>query len=76
MLVSSHLLAEVQQTADRVVILGAGRLVREGSMAELRAGRDGVDRRARPQPRGRPARPTLLRGRAARPRHRGPDGCG
>jgi ABC-2 type transport system ATP-binding protein len=36
-LVSSHLLAEMEQTADRVVIVGAGRLVREGSIAELRA---------------------------------------
>ena len=38
MLVSSHLLSEVQQTADRVVILSQGRLVREGSIAELTAG--------------------------------------
>jgi ABC-2 type transport system ATP-binding protein len=37
-LVSSHLLSEVQQTADRVVILSQGRLVREGSLAELSAG--------------------------------------
>ena len=41
-LVSSHLLAEVEQTVDRVVIVGAGRLVREGSMAELRAGAQGA----------------------------------
>jgi ABC-2 type transport system ATP-binding protein len=34
-LVSSHLLTEVQQSADRVVILSQGRLVREGSMDEL-----------------------------------------
>jgi ABC-2 type transport system ATP-binding protein len=40
-LVSSHLLAEVEQTADRVVIVGAGRLVRQGSLAELRAGNAG-----------------------------------
>ncbi|MGY1687446.1 ABC transporter ATP-binding protein [Geodermatophilus sp. SYSU D00867] len=40
-LVSSHLLAEVEQTADRVVIVGAGRLVRQGSIAELRAGTSG-----------------------------------
>ncbi len=39
-LVSSHLLAEVEQTADRVVIVGAGRLVREGTLAELRSGAD------------------------------------
>ncbi|CAN5291410.1 ABC transporter ATP-binding protein [soil metagenome] len=37
-LVSSHLLAEVQQTVDRVVILAAGQLVREGSIAELAEG--------------------------------------
>jgi ABC-2 type transport system ATP-binding protein len=36
-LVSSHLLSEVQQTADRVVILSQGRLVREGSIKELEA---------------------------------------
>ncbi len=40
-LVSSHLLAEVQQTVDRVVILAAGRLVREGTILEL-AGADRV----------------------------------
>jgi ABC-2 type transport system ATP-binding protein len=28
----------MEQTADRVVIVGAGRLVREGSIAELRSG--------------------------------------
>jgi ABC-2 type transport system ATP-binding protein len=37
-LVSSHLLTEVQQSADRVVILSRGRLVREGSMDELERG--------------------------------------
>jgi ABC-2 type transport system ATP-binding protein len=37
-LVSSHLLTEVQQSADRVVILSQGRLVREGSMVELERG--------------------------------------
>jgi ABC-2 type transport system ATP-binding protein len=37
-LVSSHLLNEVQQSADRVVILSQGRLVREGSMDELEKG--------------------------------------
>ena len=40
-LVSSHLLAEVEQTADRVVIVGAGRLVRQGSLDELRSGTAG-----------------------------------
>jgi ABC-2 type transport system ATP-binding protein len=41
-LVSSHLLSEVEQTVDRVVIVGAGRLVREGSMEQLRSGADGA----------------------------------
>jgi ABC-2 type transport system ATP-binding protein len=41
-LVSSHLLSEVEQTVDRVVIVGAGRLVREGSMQQLRSGADGA----------------------------------
>jgi len=35
--ISSHLLAEVQQMADVVGIIAAGRLVREGSMKELLA---------------------------------------
>ncbi|MCU1604039.1 MAG: ABC-type multidrug transport system, ATPase component [Modestobacter sp.] len=39
-LVSSHLLAEVDQTVDRVIIVGAGRLVREGSLERLRSGAD------------------------------------
>jgi len=41
-LVSSHLLAEVEQTVDRVVIVGAGRLVREASIQQLRSGADGA----------------------------------
>ena len=41
-LVSSHLLSEVEQTVDRVVIVGAGRLVREGSVEQLRSGADGA----------------------------------
>jgi ABC-2 type transport system ATP-binding protein len=35
--VSSHVLAELAQTVDRVVILGAGRLRFDGTMAELTA---------------------------------------
>jgi ABC-2 type transport system ATP-binding protein len=41
-LVSSHQLNEVQEIADRVVILNRGRLVRAGSIAELTAGADTV----------------------------------
>jgi ABC-2 type transport system ATP-binding protein len=41
-LVSSHQLNEVEEFADRVVILNRGRLVRAGSIAELTAGTDTV----------------------------------
>ena len=41
-LVSSHQLNEVQEFADRVVILDHGRLIRSGSIAELTAGTDTV----------------------------------
>jgi len=34
-LVSSHILAEVRQTVDSVVIMNAGRLVTHASLAEL-----------------------------------------
>jgi ABC-2 type transport system ATP-binding protein len=34
-LISSHLLAEIQTVADRVVVIGAGRLVREGAIDVL-----------------------------------------
>ncbi len=35
-LVSSHVLSEVEQTVDRVVIIARGRLVHEGTLEELR----------------------------------------
>src|SRR5579884_1214605 len=41
-LVSSHQLGEVEEVADRVVILNRGQLVRAGSIAELTAGTDRV----------------------------------
>ena len=37
-LVSSHALHEVEETCDRVVIVADGRVVREGSLADLTAG--------------------------------------
>ena len=46
--ISSHLLAEVQQMADVVGIIAAGRLVREGSMQELLAGEGVVRVRVEP----------------------------
>jgi ABC-2 type transport system ATP-binding protein len=41
-LVSSHQLNEVQEVADRVIILDRGRLIRAGSIAELTAGSDSI----------------------------------
>lgn len=46
-LVSSHLLAEVRQTVDDVVIIDQGRLVRSGPLSEV-IGTDGVVRVAGP----------------------------
>lgn len=49
-LVSSHLLSEVQQSVDDVVIISRGRMVRSGPLAQLEAERpskvrvDGPDR--------------------------------
>src|SRR4051812_44233915 len=37
-LISSHVLPEVQQTVDEVVVIARGRLVRQGSLASLDAG--------------------------------------
>jgi ABC-2 type transport system ATP-binding protein len=48
-LVSSHLLSEVQQTVDRVVIISRGSLVYEGTLAALQVGaRVAVDSPDRP----------------------------
>jgi ABC-2 type transport system ATP-binding protein len=56
--VSSHLLAEVQQLADVVGIIAAGRLVREARMADLLAGEGMV--RIRVEPAEVPAALTVL----------------
>jgi ABC-2 type transport system ATP-binding protein len=37
-LISSHVLSEVQQTVDEVVVIARGRLVRQGSLASLDTG--------------------------------------
>ena len=37
-LISSHVLSEVQQTVDEVVVLSRGKLVRQGTLAELDSG--------------------------------------
>jgi ABC-2 type transport system ATP-binding protein len=39
--VSSHILSEIQQTADRVAILARGRCVREGAVADVLASQGG-----------------------------------
>jgi ABC-2 type transport system ATP-binding protein len=48
-LLSSHLLREVEATADRLVVIGSGRVVAEGSLDELLAG-SGVAVRSTDQP--------------------------
>jgi ABC-2 type transport system ATP-binding protein len=43
-LISSHVLAEVAQTVDRVVIIHRGRLIQQAAMAEVLAGAQGATR--------------------------------
>jgi ABC-2 type transport system ATP-binding protein len=47
-LVSSHLLQEVEQTVDDVVIIANGSLVRQGAMADLAGGRGALVRTSDP----------------------------
>jgi ABC-2 type transport system ATP-binding protein len=49
-LVSSHLLAEVAQTVDQVVIIDRGRLVTQATLADLTARADRTVRVRTPQP--------------------------
>ncbi len=49
-LVSSHVLSEVQQTVDDVVIITRGRLVRQAPLADLEGARAVVVRTPTPQP--------------------------
>jgi ABC-2 type transport system ATP-binding protein len=69
-LVSSHLLAEVAQTVDQVVIIDRGRLVTQSSLAELTARADHTVRVRTPQP---GALRDLLVARGARVTVDGPD---
>ena len=66
-LVSSHVLAEVAQTVDQVLIISRGRLVIESSLAELTARAGGAVR-------VRSARPRPARRSAPRQRSAGHDG--
>jgi ABC-2 type transport system ATP-binding protein len=47
-LVSSHLLQEVEQTVDHVVIIANGNLVKQGAMADLRGGAGALVRTSDP----------------------------
>jgi ABC-2 type transport system ATP-binding protein len=49
-LVSSHVLSEVEQTVDDVVIIARGRLVRQASLADLEGGPAVVVRTPTPEP--------------------------
>jgi ABC-2 type transport system ATP-binding protein len=49
-LVSSHVLSEVAQTADRVVIIHRGALIQQASVAEVLAGAKGATRVRTPEP--------------------------
>ncbi|HEX7148822.1 MAG TPA: ABC transporter ATP-binding protein [Actinomycetota bacterium] len=69
-LVSSHLLAEVAQTADQVVIIDRGRLVAHSTLAALTARADRTVRVRTPQPR---ALRDLLVARGAQVTLDGPD---
>ena len=81
-LVSSHVLSEVQQTVDDVVIIARGRLVRQAPLSELGTDRSTVVASPTPEPLaaaliaaglavdppdGRPAGPRRLRVRSAVP---------
>ena len=48
-LVSSHVLAEVAQTVDRVVIIHRGRLIQQATVAEVLAGAEGATRVRTPE---------------------------
>ena len=68
MLVSSHVLAEVAQTVDQVVIIASGRLVTQSTLAALTARTDQQVRVRTPQAE------TLLPLLAAQGIHADPDG--
>lgn len=52
-LVSSHLLDEVEQMCTRIGVIKTGRLIAEGTMAELRSGPSILDVRAEPHDKAR-----------------------
>jgi ABC-2 type transport system ATP-binding protein len=42
-LVSSHLMSEMDKLADHLIVIGRGRLVADATPAELRAGYDSLE---------------------------------
>jgi ABC-2 type transport system ATP-binding protein len=64
-LISSHLLNEVEQICDRIGVIQAGRLVAQGTMDELR-GEAGVLVRAEPSAQAREVLERLLGSEAVR----------
>ena len=66
-LVSSHVLSEVAQTADRVVIIHRGKLIQQATVAEVLAGAAGSDACAEPRGSAAPRAPR----RRGRNGHRG-----
>jgi ABC-2 type transport system ATP-binding protein len=84
-LVSSHLMSELQDIADHLVVVGRGQVIAATSVADLIAAASGnriLLRTADPGPRHRTARPGRRRGhchrtrRAPPRRHNGRTGCG
>ena len=69
-LVSSHLLSEMEILADDIVIMAAGKLVRQGTVGEV------IDSMGATQMRVRTPKPDELRGRAGQRGHVDPVGDG
>jgi ABC-2 type transport system ATP-binding protein len=73
-LVSSHLMSEMQQTADQLVVIGRGRLIADAPTAEVIAGSSAASVRVRsPQPAGLTVLAERLAAEAATVAADGPD---
>ena len=73
-LVSSHLMSELQDTADHLVVVGRGRVIADTSVAELLARASGDRVRRTDIGAGGGRRAGRRRGHGDRHRHRTPDG--
>ncbi|MEO3780863.1 ATP-binding cassette domain-containing protein [Micromonospora sp. B11E3] len=72
-LVSSHLMSEMQQAADQLVVIGRGRLITDAPVAEVLAGGAAAVRVRVPQPSGLAALAARLAGEAVTVEADGPD---